>query len=166
MSRSLKQAATLQFGAESASMGRGLTPAYAGTNRTKTFDVGRSIYNPESKNLGLIRARIANGSIGGGGICQILAQGHSYMAGSQTTPGVNDTMTSVSKILAARTGAMVRAGISCFRNGEVRDSHYSSISAGWGASNGATLTFYATSTTNGDALTYTSTDAGTIVTPS
>lgn len=139
-------------------------PSYAGTGRTKTFNSNRSIYNGESKNLGLIRARVANGSIAGGGTCQILGQGHSYMAGSQTTPGVNDVFASVQKILGARTGGTVRAGISVFRNGEIRDSHYSAISAGWGTSNGATLTFYATSTTSGDAVTYTSTDAGTIVT--
>lgn len=138
-------------------------PSYAGTGRTKTFDAARSIYNTTSPNLGKIRARIANGVIGGGGRCHVLFEAHSYMAGSQATPGMNDTVSSLKKILPARTGGAVYASISAFSNGETRDSHYTGVTAGWSAPNHAAKTIYGVSTTLADEFTYTSTEAATVL---
>jgi hypothetical protein len=138
------------------------TPSYAGTGRTKTFDKTRSIYNPESPTLGKIRARAAYGAVAGAGRFQVLGLGHSYLAGSKATPGVNDTMTTLRRILAARTGGTARS-YAPFRNGETRDSHYTAVGAGWQTTNVLPATGYGTSTTDGDTLTYTSTDTGTVL---
>lgn len=138
-------------------------PTLAPSNRAHSFDPALSLYNPESKWMRKIQNEVAKAMTGTGRVQGIL-MGHSYLAGSNAVPGTTDVGTMLRKHLRGRLGdRVVPTPISAFRNGEIRDSHYSGVSAGWGLSNGAARTPFGTSTVANDELTFTSTEPGTIV---
>ena len=142
----------------------GLTgpPSYAGV-RTAPFNASLSLYNGSVSSLERIRAKLLP-AIAGTGKSTLLALGHSELAGSHATIGTNDVVVDLRKLFAA-AGFLVGTGIVHMVNttGQVIDSRYSAVAAGWAAAGSGVAAPFYQCTTSGAAFTFTSDVAGTVV---